>query len=81
MSSDFPKAVEAFHRGDLGLALDIAIRTTAVGDPQWQHLIGLIHCRQGDLLRGLPHLQLAAGAGTSRGSRSTGTPGANDQAA
>jgi len=60
MSSDFPKAVEAFQRGDLGLALEIATKTTTVDDPQWQHLIGLIHCRQGDLLRGLPHLQLAA---------------------
>ena len=59
----FSQAVEAFKRGDLGLALKLAEQdVSAAGTPEWHHLVGLIHCRQGEPARGVDHLRLAAQA-------------------
>jgi len=42
-------AIAAFERGDLGDAREIAEKGVAAdGSAQWQHLLGLIHCRAGD---------------------------------
>jgi tetratricopeptide (TPR) repeat protein len=60
---DFSQAVEAFQRGELDSAL--AAAEAAVGSapsPQWQHLLGLIHCRMGDPASGAEHLRAAAEA-------------------
>ena len=59
----FSRAVEAFKRGDLGLALKLASQDiSAAGTPAWHHLVGLIHCRQGEPTPGVKHLRLAAEA-------------------
>ena len=59
----FKDAAEAFQRGDLDRAL--ALAEDAVGSapsPQWQHLLGLIHCRLGQPEAGVDHLRAAAEA-------------------
>lgn len=57
---DLKEAIDAFQSGDLDRARAIAEREIALApSPQWQHLLGLIHCRQGRLHDGLEHLQAA----------------------
>lgn len=57
---DLKEAIDAFQSGDLDRARAIAEREIALApSPQWQHLLGLIHCRQGRLQDGLEHLQAA----------------------
>jgi Flp pilus assembly protein TadD len=59
----FPRAVEAFKRGDLGLALKLADQAGAATQlPEWHHLVGLIHCRQGNPAQGVEHLRIAVEA-------------------
>ena len=61
--AQFKDAAEAFQRGDLDRAL--ALAEDAVGSapsPQWQHLLGLIHCRLGQPEAGVDHLRAAAEA-------------------
>lgn len=59
----FSKAAEAFRQGDLGLALKQAEQAVSVNPtPQWQHLLGLVHCRQGRPDLGVWHLRAAADA-------------------
>ena len=63
MDSNGPlaSAIAAFERGDLGDAREIAEKGVAAdGSAQWQHLLGLIHCRAGDAQAGLPYLRVAA---------------------
>ena len=60
---EFSEAAEAFQRGDLDRALVLA--EAAVGSapsPQWQHLLGLIHCRLGQPEAGIGPLRAAAEA-------------------
>jgi tetratricopeptide (TPR) repeat protein len=57
---EFSEALDAFRRGDLGRARAIAERElqsspSSVGE----HLLGLIHCRLGDPLKGVEHLRSA----------------------
>ncbi len=57
------KAIEAVKRGDLDLALSLAEKGISLSaGPDWHHLIGLIHCRLGNLEVGVEHLRLAAEA-------------------
>jgi tetratricopeptide (TPR) repeat protein len=57
---DLKEAIDAFQSGDLDRARAIAKREIALApSPQWQHLLGLIHCRQGRPEDGLEHLQAA----------------------
>jgi tetratricopeptide (TPR) repeat protein len=59
----FSRAVEAFRRGDLSLARELAEQAVSITPtPRWHHLVGLIHCRQGDAVRGVEHLGLAVEA-------------------
>jgi Flp pilus assembly protein TadD len=59
----FDNAVEAFRRGELDQARTLAERGVAASPtPQWHHLLGLIHCRLGDLGKGVEHLRAAADA-------------------
>lgn len=54
------EAIEAFRRGDLERALDLAEQSASASTtPAWHHLVGLIHCRRGDLEQGLGHLRRA----------------------
>jgi tetratricopeptide (TPR) repeat protein len=54
-------AIDAFNRGDLQRALDLAQRNpSASRQPECHHLIGLIHCRRGDPDKGVEHLRRAA---------------------
>lgn len=57
------RAIEAFRRGELDLALELAQEGMSVSSaPEWHHLAGLIHCRKRDPERGVEHLRLAAEA-------------------
>ena len=59
----FAEAADAFLEGDLSLALELAEKSLAISPtPVVQHLIGLIHCRQGDPSRGVHYLRSAADA-------------------
>jgi tetratricopeptide (TPR) repeat protein len=58
---DFRDALDAFQSGDLDRARAIAEQAVeSTPSPNWQHLLGLIHCRLGDPAAGLPHLRAAA---------------------
>jgi len=59
----FSEAIDAFRRGDLDRARTLAetglgSQPSAIG----HHLVGLIHCRQGNLAAGVEHLRAAASA-------------------
>lgn len=58
------EAVAAFQRGDLGRARNIAEERLSAGSASSEihHLLGLIHCRCGELDKGVEHLQRAAAA-------------------
>ena len=62
MDSGFREAVDAFQRGELGVALEIAKANGTSAAPEWQHLLGLIECRRGNLLDGIAHLRAASDA-------------------
>jgi tetratricopeptide (TPR) repeat protein len=56
-------AVDALTAGDLDRARSLAeLGVESTSSPQWQHLLGLIHCRLGDPAAGLEHLRAAAQA-------------------
>ncbi|HWI77065.1 MAG TPA: hypothetical protein VNS53_08305, partial [Sphingomicrobium sp.] len=58
---DFAEALEAFQRGDLDGSKAMAEEAvSAAPSANWQHLLGLIHCRLGDPASGVEHLQAAA---------------------
>ena len=60
------KAIEAFRRGELDLALKFAEEGMANSSAaEWHHLAGLIHCRKRDPERGVEHLRRAADADPS----------------
>ncbi|HET9460086.1 MAG TPA: sulfotransferase, partial [Sphingomicrobium sp.] len=62
-SPGLAQAVEAFQRGDLDQARSLAEQGLAASpSPPLEHLLGLIHCRQGDPARGVEHLRAAAEA-------------------
>lgn len=62
-AADLKEAIAAFQSGDLGRALEIAEREVASAPrPLSQHLLGLIHCRLGNVAEGVEHLQAAADA-------------------
>ena len=57
------QAVEAFQSGELDRAREIAERALATApSPQWQHLLGITHCRLGNAAAGVEHLRAAAQA-------------------
>ncbi len=57
------RAIEAFRRGELDLALELAEQGLSISSaPEWHHLAGLIHCRKRNPERGVEHLRLAAEA-------------------
>lgn len=59
----FSEAASAFERGDLDLARTQAEQALSQEPaPRWHHLLGLIHCRQGNPQDGAPHLRAAADA-------------------
>ena len=61
MALQFSDALEAFQRGDLDRARDIAeAELSSQPSAQAHHLLGLVHCRNGDPASGLEHLRLAA---------------------
>jgi Flp pilus assembly protein TadD len=61
--SELSEAIEAFKRGDLDRALSLAQQAAAVSPTAaLDHLVGLIHCRRGNLENGVVHLRLAAEA-------------------
>ena len=62
MDSRFRDAVDAFQRGDLGTALAIATKELDSSGPGWQHLLGLIECRRGNIAAGVDHLRAASEA-------------------
>ena len=60
-SPEFREAAEAFQRGDLDRAREVAERALkAAPSPQISHLLGLIHCRRGEPAKGVEHLRAAA---------------------
>lgn len=60
-SPQFREAAEAFQRGDLDLAREVAERALSdAPSPQIRHLLGLIHCRLGEPAKGVEHLRAAA---------------------
>jgi tetratricopeptide (TPR) repeat protein len=62
-SADFPEALQAFQRGDLARARELAEKAVERdSSPAWQHMLGLIHCRLGNPAEGVRHLQAAAEA-------------------
>lgn len=62
-ASQFSQALDAFQRGDLDGSKAMAEAAIADGSsPDWEHLLGLIHCRLGDPEAGLSHLRAAAEA-------------------
>ena len=55
------EALDAFHRGDLDRAREIAERGVENSpSPDLQHLVGLIHCRSGDAGTGVDWLRRAS---------------------
>jgi len=59
----FEEALGAFQRGDLDGSRAMADQAlSAAPSAKWQHLLGLIHCRLGDLAAGIEHLAAAARA-------------------
>lgn len=60
-SPQFREAADAFQRGDLDRAREVAeAALRANPSPPLRHLLGLIHCRQGEPGRGVEHLRSAA---------------------
>jgi len=60
---DFNDALDAVRRGDLDRAEALAEKAVArEPSPNWQHLLGLIHCRRGDPATGADWLQRACEA-------------------
>lgn len=60
---ELEEALDAFNRGDLDRAQLTAERALQNSpSTQWNHLLGLVHCRRGDPGRGVNHLRLAAEA-------------------
>lgn len=61
---ELSEAVAAFRSGDLERARLLAEQTEGAGQPSAprEHLLGLIHCRRGDLAAGVEHLRRAADA-------------------
>jgi Flp pilus assembly protein TadD len=54
------EALAAFQRGDLGHARQVAETALAASpSPQWNHILGLIHCRLGQPADGVPYLRAA----------------------
>jgi tetratricopeptide (TPR) repeat protein len=59
----FAEALEAFQRGDLDHSREMAEEAVSEApSPNWQHLLGLVHCRLGDPASGVEHLRAAAQA-------------------
>ena len=62
-ASDFNDALEAVRRGDLDRAEALAEKAIAAEpSANWQHLLGLIHCRRGNPAAGAEWLQRACEA-------------------
>ena len=59
-SPDLAPAISAFRSGDLDRARSLAEK--AAPSAEAEHLLGLIHCRRGDLEAGVSHLRRAAEA-------------------
>jgi tetratricopeptide (TPR) repeat protein len=60
---DLKEAIDALQSGDLDRARAIAEREVALApSPAGEHLLGLIHCRLGNLAQGVEHLKWAADA-------------------
>ena len=58
---DFAEALDAFQRGDLdGSKVMAEEAVSAAPSANWQHLLGLIHCRLGDPTSGVEYLRAAA---------------------
>jgi tetratricopeptide (TPR) repeat protein len=58
---DLAQALDAFNRGDLGRARELAASALEGSQsPQLQHLLGLIECRLGNLDRGIEWLRRAS---------------------
>jgi tetratricopeptide (TPR) repeat protein len=58
---EFRDALDAFQHGDLDKARQLAEQGAAnAPSANWQHLLGLIHCRLGDASTGVDHLRAAA---------------------
>jgi Flp pilus assembly protein TadD len=58
--SAFSSAIDAFRRGDLPRARELATRQLeAAPTPQLHHLLGLLDCREGRLAKGVEHLEAA----------------------
>jgi Flp pilus assembly protein TadD len=52
-TADLNEAIDAFRRGDLDHARALAEQGAAsASSAKWQHLLGLIHCRRGDVAKG-----------------------------
>ena len=63
MEASLSEAIEAFQRGDLDRARNLAeTEISGDGSTEAHHLLGLIHCRLGDPRAGVEHLQLASEA-------------------
>jgi tetratricopeptide (TPR) repeat protein len=61
--TELDHALDAFNRGDLDRARSLAERGLERSPtPQLEHLVGLVHCRLGDLSAGVEHLRAAADA-------------------
>jgi tetratricopeptide (TPR) repeat protein len=59
--AQFQDALDAFQRGELEQARSAAERALAARpSANWQHLLGLIHCRLGDPGQGVEYLKAAA---------------------
>jgi Flp pilus assembly protein TadD len=59
--AQFKEALEAFHRGDLDRARAVAERGVEQSPtPDLEHLVGLIHCRQGNAGAGVDWLRRAS---------------------
>ncbi len=62
-TAEFREALDAFRNGDVDRAQKLAEAAVKAGpSAEWQHLLGLIHCRLGDSARGLENLRAAAEA-------------------
>ncbi len=58
--SAYSSAIDAFKRGDLSRARELATTELETAPtPQLHHLLGLIDCRQGRLAQGVEHLKAA----------------------
>jgi Flp pilus assembly protein TadD len=64
VNSNLDDVLQAFQRGDLGLARELAEQqlTLEADSPQLQHLLGLVECRSGRLDAGVEWLRRASDA-------------------